>query len=237
MWTPRSPGSVADERRREPKPPGAIFPRTERTLSRKGFVKSRSRHSFLRTRYAAIESSSAGAAPQAPSVLEHTSPLTTGAATGKSRSIHPPRCCRPHNRLSILEAKRRHPPRLGKCRDPWASTTDSYTGTPHREYHLHGLVVVARVELQRGKEESERTYSVATLPGNLNLETLGPKLPPTPPAGKSLTISATSRRSTGHRRWTRPPTPPAVTRSLFSASLNCSRGAFERVGAPGNHDI
>jgi hypothetical protein len=68
----------------------------------------------------------------------------------------------------------------------------------------------------------------STPPENLDLETLGPKLPPTPPAGKRLTISATLRRPAGHGRRTRPPALPAATRTPFFASLNCSGRAFER---------
>jgi hypothetical protein len=83
---------------------------------------------------------------------------------GDPSTIRPPCHRKTHSILSILENKKLTPPYLGERREEWPPTEDSSTKTPHREYHLHGLAVVAGVESQRGEEESERTYSAVPLP-------------------------------------------------------------------------
>ncbi|CAD6336457.1 unnamed protein product [Miscanthus lutarioriparius] len=83
---------------------------------------------------------------------------------GRSSSIRPPSCRKTQSFISILETRSQHPPHLGKCQEEWPPTMDSCTRTPHREYHLHGLTVIARVKRQQGEEETKRTYSIMTLP-------------------------------------------------------------------------
>jgi hypothetical protein len=90
--------------------------------------------------------------------------VTPNTTTGDSSTIRPPRRRKTHSFLSILENKKSTPSYLGERREEWASTEDSGTRTPHREYHLHGLAVVAGVEHQQGEEETERTYSATTPP-------------------------------------------------------------------------
>ena len=138
-----------------------------------------------------------------PALPPSTAPTATSAPKqerGTSTATPPQRQSSSRRKLLSRSRWNRTPPPRPRRR--------RRSGTPTREGRdredlFHGAAVA----------------SASTTPlGNTNLNLLEPNLP----AGKTPAVSATSRRPTGHWRRRRPPAPPAGTRALPFAALNCS---------------
>ena len=132
---------------------------------------------------------------------QSTTPTASSAAKqkrGTSTAAPPHR--RSSSRRRLLDRSRQSrtpPPRARRRRRSETSTRRGRV----REDLFHGAAVA----------------SASTIPpGNQTLDLLGPNLP----AGENPTVSATSRRPTGHRRRRRPPAPPTGTLSSLFAFLN-----------------
>ena len=101
-----------------------------------------------------LRSSSAGAAPRAPSISDQTSPPMTTATAGTTRL--------PQNQQPPPYLQSRKPAPPSPLEDNEPPPTDSCTGTPRRETLLHELAAGIGVEHRRGGSPSTRIKSCSS---------------------------------------------------------------------------
>jgi len=146
-------------------------------------------------------SSSAGAAPRAPSISDQTSPPMTTATAGTSSSIQPPvfRKTSSHHLTFKVESRRPHRP---------ARTTSRCRQTPVQGLHAGrpsstSSPPAPEWSTDEARESSRGPYSLTPPSPRRHRRKHNPNPRTTwstTPTGRSTAVSTTSRSPKGHRR-------------------------------------